>query len=82
MIVSSSIVKAIVDNRAVIVDRDYKGGSKSRFFVEAIFEVIGFLFFIKVVLVGFAFNLIISPLYFLTYFLILLSCVSSSLILS
>jgi hypothetical protein len=82
MIVFGSVVKAIVDNRAVIVGWDYRGGGKSRLFVEVGFRVAGFSFFVGVVLVGFAFNLVTLPLYFLTYSLILPSCTSSSLILS
>jgi hypothetical protein len=82
MIMSGSVVKAIVDNRAVIVGRDCRGGGKLRLFVKVGFRVAGFLFFISIVLVGFAFNLMTSPLYFLTCSLILPSCTSSSLILS
>jgi hypothetical protein len=69
MIVSGSVVKAIVNNRAVIIGWDCREGGKLRLFV-------------KVGLVGFAFNLVTSPLYFLTYSLILPSCTLSSSILS
>jgi hypothetical protein len=82
MIMSGSVVKAIVNNRAVIVGWDCREGGKSRLFVKVGFRVAGFLFFVGVVLVGFAFNLVTSPLYFLIYSLILPSCTLSSLILS
>jgi hypothetical protein len=82
MIVSSSVVKAIVVNRAIIVSWDYREGGKLRLFVKVGFRVAGFSFFVSVVLVGFTFNLVTSPLYFLIYSLILPSCTLSSLILS
>jgi hypothetical protein len=82
MIVSGSVVKAIVDNRAIIVGRDCREGGKLRLFVKVGFRVAGFSFFVSIVLVGFAFNLVTSPLYFLTCSLILPSCILSSLILS
>jgi hypothetical protein len=80
--VSSSVVKAIVNNRAVIVGWDYRGGGKLRLFVKVDFRVASFSFFVSIVLVGFAFNLVTLPLYFLTCSLILSSCTLSSLILS
>jgi hypothetical protein len=82
MIMSSSVVKAIINNRAVIVSWDYRESSKLRLFVKVDFRVASFLFFVGIVLVGFTFNLVTSLLYFLTYFLILPSCTLSSLILS
>jgi hypothetical protein len=80
IIVFNNIIKAAINNKVIIIKRDYKGNNKLRLFVNIIFDIINFSPFIKVVLIGFVFNLIILPLYFLTYSLVLLSLSLSSLI--